>query len=91
MTKKAWKIIIQVWISNHIPQKSKYCGMCLCLLNFPGQNGHHFADNKFKCIFVNENFCISIEISLNFVLNDPIENKLALVQVMAWRQTGDEA
>ena len=26
-----------------------------------------FADNIFKCISMNENFCISIQISLNFV------------------------
>ena len=24
----------------------------------PGQNGCHFADNIFRCIFVNEKFCI---------------------------------
>ena len=31
------------------------------------QNGRHFADNPFKCIFLNENVGISIKISLNFV------------------------
>ena len=24
----------------------------------PGKNGHHFADNIFKCIFTNEKFCV---------------------------------
>ena len=33
----------------------------------PGQNGDHFADDIFKCIFMNEKFCISIQISLKFV------------------------
>ena len=28
----------------------------------PGQNGYHFVDDIFRCIFVNENFCILIEI-----------------------------
>ena len=28
----------------------------------PGQNGHHFTDNVFKCIFIYEKFCISIQI-----------------------------
>ena len=28
----------------------------------PGQNGHHFADNIFRCIFVNEKFCMLIKI-----------------------------
>ena len=48
------------------------------------------ADDTFKCIFLNENDGISIKISLKFVLGSPIDNKPALVQVMAWRRTGDE-
>ena len=51
----------------------------------PGQNGWHIADDTFKCIFVNENFCILIRISVK----GPIANKPALVQVMSWRRTGD--
>ena len=56
----------------------------------PGQNGRHFADDIFKCIFMNEKFCILIEISLKFVPKRLIDNKAALVQVMAWRRTGDK-
>ena len=37
---------------------------------------------------MNENFCILIRISLKFVAKGPIDNKPALVQVMAWRQEG---
>ena len=33
---------------------------------------------------------ISIQISLKFVSEGPIDNKAALVQVMAWRQTGNK-
>ena len=33
----------------------------------PGQNGRYFADDIFRCTFVNEKFCISIQISLKFV------------------------
>ena len=40
---------------------------------------------------MNEKFCILIQISLPFVPKGPIYNKLALVQVMAWRWTGDKA
>ena len=47
----------------------------------PGQNGRHFADNLFKCILVNEKFCISIRISLNFVPKGSMNNKSTLVQV----------
>ena len=38
----------------------------------PGQNGCHFTDNIFKCIFINEKFCIAIQISLRFVAKGPI-------------------
>ena len=33
----------------------------------PGQNDRHFADDIFKCIFVNEKFWFFIKISLTFV------------------------
>ena len=49
-----------------------------------------FADNIFKCIFMNEMFCISIQISLKFVLKGPIDNNTALVQIMAWCRKGDK-
>ena len=39
---------------------------------------------------MNENFCILIQISLKFVPNGPIDNKSALVQVMAWCRTGNK-
>ena len=39
---------------------------------------------------MNEKFCIKIRISLKVVLNGLIDNKSALVQVMAWRWTGDK-
>ena len=48
------------------------------------------ADDIFKCIFLNEKFCIVIWISLKFVPKGPIDNKWALVQVMAWHRTGDK-
>ena len=44
----------------------------------------------FKCIFLNENDRILIQISLKFVPMNPIDNKPALVQVMAWCRTGHE-
>ena len=56
----------------------------------PRQNGRHFADDIFKCIFFNENISISIKISLQFVLKGPINNIPALVQIMAWRWSGDK-
>ena len=55
----------------------------------PGQNGHHFADDIFKFIFLNENVWISFKISLNFVPKARIHNIPAFVQIMAWRRPGD--
>ena len=54
------------------------------------QNGRHFADDNFKCIFFNNNVWISIKISLKFVRKAPINNITTLVQVMAWRRPGDK-
>ena len=48
------------------------------------------AHGIFKCIFSNENDRIPIQISLKFIHKSPIDNKLALVRVMAWRRTGDK-
>ena len=53
-------------------------------------NGRHFADDIFKCIFLNENVWIPIKISLKFVPKGPINNIPALVQIMAWRRPGDK-
>ena len=55
----------------------------------PRQNGCLFADDTFKCIFLNENVKISIKISLKFVPKVPINNIPALCQIMAWRRSGD--
>ena len=56
----------------------------------PKQNGRHFADDIFKCIFLNENGWIPLKISLMFVRKGPINNIPTLVQVMAWRRPGDK-
>ena len=45
----------------------------------PKQHGRHFADDTFKCIFLNENVRIAIKISLKFVPKGPSNNNLALV------------
>ena len=54
------------------------------------QNGRHFPDDIFKCIFLNENDLISIAISVYFVPYGPVDYKSALVQIMAWWQAGDK-
>ena len=54
------------------------------------QNGCYFPDDIFKCIFLKENVQVSIRISLKCVRTGPIDNKAALVQVMARYQIGDK-
>ena len=56
----------------------------------PGQNGRLFPDDIFKCIFMNEKFCILIRISLKIVPKGPINNIPALVHKMVWRWSGDK-
>ena len=56
----------------------------------PGQNGRHFSDDTFKCIFLNENLRDSIQISPKFVPKGPVNDIPVLVQIMAWHQPGDE-
>ena len=76
----------------------KFCLIIACsgqvwpLLNTlrPRQNGRHFPNNIFKCIFLNENIWILIEISLKFVTKGPINNIPALVPIMAWRRPGEK-
>ena len=72
------------------------CGMVpsdsIYILNTlrPIQNGRHFPDDIFQCIFLNENVLIAIKISLKFVAKGPINHIPALVQIMAWRRPGDK-
>ena len=74
-----------------IPQKKSGL-MCKFPYNIlrPRQHGRHFADDTFKCIFLNENVIISIKISLKCVPKGSINNIPALFQMMAWRRPGDK-
>ena len=72
--------------------KSKMIYLYIFLINTlrPRQDGRHFPDDIFKCIFLNENAKISIKTSLKFVPKGPINIIPALVQIMAWRRPGDK-
>ena len=56
----------------------------------PEQNGCLFADDIFKCIFLKENICILIEISLKLVCYGLTDNKSTLVQVTVCRLISDK-
>ena len=49
---------------------------------------HHISDDIFKYIFLNDNVCIAIRISLKFVPEGPIHNIPSLVQKITWRLVG---
>ena len=55
----------------------------------PRHHGRHFADSIFKLIFLYENCCILIQISLKFVPKGQIYNKPALFQIIVWLETGN--
>ena len=57
----------------------------------PSQNDRQifFPDDIFKCTFLKENVWIVIKISLQFVLNGPINKIPTLVQITPWRRPGD--
>ena len=56
----------------------------------PIQNRRHSSDDVSKCNFIDKNVWIPIKISLKFVPKGSINNIPALVQIMAWRRTGDK-
>ena len=66
-----------------------YTYVCINILR-QRQDGRHFADYIFKCIFLNENVWILIKISLPFVPKGRVNNIPALIQIMAWRRQGDK-
>ena len=47
------------------------------------QNCLHFVDNFFKGIFLNKNYCVMIQIVLEFVPKDQIDNKWNMIWLMA--------
>ena len=81
------------YLSQCWPRSMSPCGITRpqCVnSSLPGQNGCHFTDNIFRCIFVNEQLRILIKILLKVVPKGPIDNIPALVEIMAWRRIGDK-
>ena len=81
--KPYWDVLLKSWNTKTF----KYYNLCSIII-VTGQvvnilrlreNGHYFADNIFKWIFLNENVWISIKISLKYVLNGPIEDNPIMV------------
>ena len=72
---------VTLFTEEHITQVRWGPLMHIFMINTlrPRQNGRHFADDIFKCIFLIENVGIPIKISLKFVPGGPINNIPALV------------
>ena len=58
---------------------------------WPRRNGRLSADGTFKCTSLNEYVLILMKISLKYLPWGQIHNKLAMFQIMVWRQTGDKS
>ena len=88
--------MLTLWCWNRNIPGEIGIGPCYgCCLSVPEHieaetNGRHFADDIFKCIFLNENVWISLKMSLKFAPRGPINNIPAMVQIMAWRRPGDK-
>ena len=69
-------LLTHIWVTQ--PQWVNGC-VCLCFIFFSSYhseaqtNGRHFADDIFKLIFVKENLCLWIQISLKLVAKDLID------------------
>ena len=56
----------------------------------PGQNGRNFGTQHFQMHFLEWKWYNSDSDFTEFFFRSPIDNKPALVQVMAWRCIGDK-
>ena len=56
----------------------------------PRQNGCHFTEDIFKCIFLKVNVWNLIKIPLKFLPKGPFNKIPASLKIMAWRHSGDK-
>ena len=88
-----WSICEMVpclWIDIEII-KRRDAGNAFVSPSLPGQNGCHFGRQHFQMHFLQwKNDRILIKISLKFVTRNRIDNKPALVQVIAWCRIGNK-
>ena len=83
---------LEEWCASRLAQENILVSFFLYIINTLRlrQYSCHLPDDIFKCIFLNENVWILIKISLKFIPMGPIDNIPALVQVMAWHQSGNK-
>ena len=79
---RIWGLSSLTYIGAHLPR---------WVYTLRGGNCRQFADDIFKCIFVNYKLEISLNISLKFGPKVRINDIPALVSIMAWCQAGDNS
>ena len=88
MVKGCWMCKLYVSLSYMLKGLNYLCNVSVNTLR-PRQNGRHFPDDIFKCIFLNENVWISLQISLKSVPKVQINNILAIIWsnggIVYWR------
>ena len=62
--------LTEISVIKRVP-RIMYVAQACALIKGPRQDGRHFADDIFRCIFVN---CIFIKISPKLVSKGPIDN-----------------
>ena len=77
-----------IWAKyNHVHWLSKSATV-LTHKSYASKMAAIFVDDIFRCIFVYENRCILIQISLKFARKGQINNTPGLVTIMTWYQVG---
>ena len=77
-------------LSNNEETKRLWTSWPVLIILRPRQYGCHFADDTFKCTFLNEKFWILNKTSLKYVPASPINNIPALVHIMTCCLPGDK-
>ena len=79
-----FNLLIQTTCENYSPWRPYFDTLR------PRQNGRHFPDDIFNCIFWKKTMNFGKKNSLKFVPKGPINNIPALVQILSWRRQGDK-
>ena len=87
LRKRLMQELILIRCSLHL---SGYLERVLIDSSGPGQKWTLFRRRYCRIFFGNEKSCILITILLRFGHKCPIDNSIALVQIMSWRRIGDK-
>ena len=84
-----------LWIIDFVINLRKLTGLLLyktCVQTYSsmGKMANIFVDNICKCILLNENMHIFLQILLSFFVQSSVDNKWTLVHIMSWCQRDDK-